>query len=72
MKLRLPYWARILIYAVNVLGQPVMVYLLAKGHIGTLEMALWGAESSAAFMLAGLNVPIPLDISIHDVDNDAE
>lgn len=45
------------IYMLNILGTPVMTYLQAKGFIGTLEMALWGAEMTAVFLLAGLNTP---------------
>lgn len=45
------------VYWLNVLGTPIVTYLLAKELIGTLEVALWGAEMTAVFTLAGLNTP---------------
>jgi hypothetical protein len=62
---KFPGWLRFLIYAVNVLGSPVVAYLLAKGVIGATEVALWSGEVAAAFLLAGLNVQGSIP-SIHD------
>lgn len=56
MMLNPPKKVRAIIYGLNVLGSPIMAYLLARGIIGTLEVSLWAAEMSAAFALAGLNV----------------
>lgn len=56
MTLNLPPKVRAAIYAANVMGSPIMAYLLARGVIGTLEVGLWAAEMSAVFLLAGLNV----------------
>lgn len=55
MKLNVPYKIRATLYALNVIGSPVMAYLLARGVIGTLEVGLWAAEMTAVFALAGLN-----------------
>lgn len=57
MTVNLPKWVRALVYALNVLGTPVVVYARAKDWIGDLELALWGAEVAAGFTLAGLSVP---------------
>ena len=54
---------RLGIYVVNLLGTPVAVYARAKGWIGDMEMTLWGAEVTAAFALAGLNIPAPVESS---------
>lgn len=63
---------RLGIYALNVLGTPLAVYARAKGWIGDLEMTLWGAEVTAAFALAGLNVPAPVEPAAPiDQDGDA-
>lgn len=56
MQLNIPYKVRAGIYITNVLGSPVVAYLLERGIIGTTEMQLWAAEVAAAFLLAGLNV----------------
>jgi hypothetical protein len=56
MSLNLPPRWRLVIYVVNIIGTPVVVYAKAKGWIGDLEVALWSAEVAAAFALAGLNV----------------
>ena len=56
MNLNLSPRIRAAIYSANVLGSPVMAYLLARNIIGTLEVGLWAAEMSAVFLLAGLNV----------------
>lgn len=56
MKYNIPYRVRAAIYGLNVLGSPVMAYLLAKNVIGTLEVGLWAAEMTAVFAMAGLNV----------------
>lgn len=56
MKINLPYKIRLGLYIVTGLSGPVMVYLLAKGWIGTLEMGLYTAEMSFVSILAALNV----------------
>lgn len=56
MQLTIPPKVRVGIYVANILGAPVMAYLLFKGLIGTAEVNLWTAEMAAAFLLAGLNV----------------
>lgn len=56
MKINLSRRARIALYLLNILGTPLVVYARAKGWIGDLEMALWGAEVTAAMAVAGLNV----------------
>lgn len=55
MNLNPPRKVRVLIYLASLVLSPVMTYLLAKGVIGDLEMALWSAEVSVAFGLAALN-----------------
>lgn len=57
MRINMPKWGRVGIYAANVLLAPVMIYLLDKGLVGGDEFKLWAAEVAAAFTLAGLNVP---------------
>ena len=57
MTVNLPKKVRLAIYIANGALYPVMTYLLAKDIIGTLEMALYGAEAAFAFTVAGLNVP---------------
>ncbi|GAA4075809.1 hypothetical protein ACFFOS_27935 [Nocardioides kongjuensis] len=70
MKVNVPRRVRIALYLLNVLGTPVVVYARAKGWIGDLELALWGAEVTAAMALAGLNVGAgPQGVSIR-VDAD--
>lgn len=56
MTLNVPPKIRAALYALNVIGSPIMAYLLARGVIGTLEVTLWAAEMTAVFALAGLNV----------------
>lgn len=56
MELNLPEKVRGIIYTTGVLGQPIMVYCVDKGWFGTPEMALWGALSAAAFLLARINL----------------
>ncbi len=58
MKLNLPPKVRAGIYALNVLGTPVMAYLLVIGVIGKNEVALWAAEMTAAYALAALNTDV--------------
>ncbi|MGZ4520694.1 MAG: hypothetical protein ACXVXW_09830 [Mycobacteriaceae bacterium] len=57
MKLNPPRRVRAAIYVANLIGTPVIAYALAKGWIGSTEVTLWGAEVTAAFALAGLNLP---------------
>lgn len=56
MRINMPKWGRVGIYAANILLAPVVIYLLDKGVIGADEVKLWAAEVGAAFTLAGLNV----------------
>lgn len=56
MSFNIPYKVRATIYVANLLGAPLIGYLLARGIIGELEVQLWTAEVAAAFALAGLNV----------------
>lgn len=56
MQLNIPYKIRAAIYIGNVLGSPVVGYLLTKNIIDSSAVALWTAEVAAAFLLAGLNV----------------
>lgn len=42
------------IYAATAVLAPVVVYARAKGWIGDLELALWGAEVTAVSSLAGI------------------
>lgn len=56
MTVNIPRRLRLALYVLNVFGTPVVVYALAKGWIGDLELTLWGAEVTAAMTLAGLNV----------------
>lgn len=51
----IPYKARTAIYIATGLLTPVVIYLLAKEVIGTLEMTLWGAEVTFVLGLAGFN-----------------
>lgn len=55
MTINVPYKIRAGIYVATALLTPVITYLLAKGIIGELEMALWGAEVTAVTALAALN-----------------
>lgn len=59
MTVTIPRAFRLALYLLNVLGTPVVVYARAKGWIGDLELALWGAEVAAVMALAGLNVSAP-------------
>jgi hypothetical protein len=55
MTINLPK-VRIAIYVITGILQPVAVYLLATGAIGTLEMALFAAEVTFVSGLAAVNV----------------
>ena len=55
MTLNPPRKIRAAIYIFTALGAPIVSYLLAKGVIGELEMALWSAEVTAATALAFAN-----------------
>lgn len=57
MKINIPASVRIALYVLTLLGAPVVVYLRARGIIGDLELALWGAEVSAVSALAAFHVP---------------
>lgn len=56
MQLNIPYKIRAGIYIANGVIAPVMGYLLVRNIIGAQEMALYTAEVTFAFLLAGLNV----------------
>lgn len=56
MQLNIPYKVRAGIYIANVLGSPIIGFLLAKHIIDAQAVGLWTAEVAAAFLLAGLNV----------------
>lgn len=49
---------RTVLYIFTAIGSPVAAYLLAKGVIGQLEMALWAAEVTATTALAAFNVNV--------------
>ena len=51
----IPYKVRATIYIVTGILTPIVMYLLARGIIGELEMSLWGAEVTFVMALAGLN-----------------
>lgn len=55
MKLNIPYKIRAGIYVANLVGTPIVAYLLSKHIIGSLEVNLWSAEVAVVFALAGLN-----------------
>lgn len=44
------------VYAVTVLGTPLVAYANSKGWIGQDEVQLWAAEVAAAGTLAGVHV----------------
>lgn len=56
MNLSLPSKVRAALYIVTALGTPIIGYLLAKGIIGELEVALWSALVTAVSALAAFNV----------------
>lgn len=56
--LNLPPKVRAALYVLNALGTPVVAYLLSRGIIGELEMALWAAEVTAVTALAAFNVSL--------------
>jgi hypothetical protein len=55
MRFNLPYKLRAFIYIATGILTPIVVYLLAKDIIDTLEMTLWAAEVTFVMGLAGLN-----------------
>ena len=57
MNLNPPRRVRAAVYVANMLAAPLVAYAFAKGWIGTLEVTLFGAEVSAGFAVAGLNLP---------------
>lgn len=56
MRINLPSKVRAAIYVFTAVGSPIMGYLLARGIIGELEMALWTAEIAAVTAMAALNI----------------
>lgn len=59
MKITVPRPIRIGLYLFTMLGSPVVAYALAKGWIGTTEVALWSAETTVVAGIAGLHVEEP-------------
>ncbi|GAB3776814.1 hypothetical protein FB382_004340 [Nocardioides ginsengisegetis] len=55
MNLNPPRSVRAALYLLTALGTPVALYLQAKGYIGDLELALWGAEVTVVNGIAALN-----------------
>lgn len=58
MRVNLPDRVRAAIYVLTALGTPVIGYLLARGTIGELEVALWGGLVTAVNSMAALNVSV--------------
>ncbi len=56
MKLNPPSQVRAALYVLVMIGTPVAAYLQIKGYIGTPEIALWTALTSAVALMAGFNV----------------
>ena len=56
MEVNLPSKVRLSLYIFTAVAGPVVTYLLAKGYIGELEMALWAAETTAVTALAAFNI----------------
>lgn len=59
MRINLPSKVRAALYVFTALGTPIVAYLLAKGIIGELEVALWSGEVAVVTSMAALNVTIP-------------
>lgn len=51
----IPYKVRFVLYILTGVLSPLVAYLLAKGYIGPLEVAFWGAEVTFVMALAGFN-----------------
>lgn len=51
MTITIPAKVRQALYIFTALGTPVVMYLVAKGFIGEVEMTLWSAE---VLVVAGL------------------
>lgn len=58
MTLNLPSRVRAALYVITALGTPLMAYLLARGVISELEVALWSAEVTVVSALAAFNTDI--------------
>lgn len=58
MTLNLPSRVRGALYVITALGTPLMAYLLARGVISELEVALWSAEVTVVSALAAFNTDI--------------
>jgi len=56
MNLNPPSRVRAVLYVVTAIGTPFVAYLLSKGKIGDVEVALWSAEVTVVSLLAGFNV----------------
>lgn len=59
MKMNIPPRVRQLIYIANGVLAPIMGYLLIMKIIGVNEMALYTAEMTFAFTMAGINTSTP-------------
>lgn len=56
MRINLPHRIRATLYVITAIGTPVVAYLLARGVIGELEVALWSGEVAVVSSMAALNV----------------
>lgn len=56
MKINIPYQIRVALYVITAVGTPIIAYLLSKGIIGDLEVALWSAEVVVVSGIAAFNV----------------
>lgn len=56
MQINVPPQIRAALYVLTAVGSPVVAYLLAKGVIGVLEVALWSAEVTVVNTMAALKV----------------
>lgn len=54
--LNIPSQIRSALYIILMLGSPVVAYLQVENRIGTNEVALWLALSSAIALMARLNL----------------
>lgn len=54
--MKVPSNVRSALYIVLMLGAPIVAYLQVSGYIGTNEVALWTALTSAIALMARLNL----------------
>lgn len=57
MNLNPPSNIRKALYIITGVGGPIVAYLLTKGVIGNVEVALWSAEVAVISGMAAFNVP---------------